>query len=152
MSEILASNGGPWGERSRSRRELIRGAALLLAGGCALAAGLYQLDGPRGTLTRSTFEPYVGQRFGLRSSAGGASGLELFKVRALRLGPSATTQADGDENFSLLFRGPLAEPLEQGVHELEKRPLGTLAIFLVPMLPEADARYYEGIFNRYVPN
>ena len=152
MSEILAIGGSAWGDRSRSRRELIRDGALLLAGGCALAAGLYQLDGGRGTLTRSTFEPYVGQRFRLRSSSAGANGLELFKVRALRLGPSTSTQANRDENFSLLFRGPLAEPLEQGVHDLEHRRLGEVAIFLVPMLPEADARYYEGIFNRYVPN
>jgi hypothetical protein len=147
-----------WGEQRWSRRELMRAGAFVIAGGCALTAGLSQLESIGGsvgspTLVRSTFEPLVGERFGLSSSGSGPGpdGLELFKVRPLRFGPTAA-QPGGQDSFSLLFRGPLADSLEQGVYTLEHHRVGELAVFLVPMWPEHDALYYEGVFNRSVPN
>ena len=49
--------------------------------------------------------------------------------------------------FSLLFRGPAAHLLAQGIHSLENPGLGPLAIFLVPVSSDGQIAHYEAVFN-----
>jgi len=128
----------------------------MLGGSCVLAAAIYEVASlrrpPAGTaLVRSSFEPYVGEQFSVRTSTRNAHALQLFKVRSLGSDHNTGSVPIDDENFSLLFRGPVGDPLDQGVFDVEHRSLQAAAILIVPMRPEADARYYEAIFNRSLP-
>lgn len=52
------------------------------------------------------------------------------------------------EQFSLLFRGPLEAPLEQGLHPFEHVQLGQFELFIVPVARTDEGFEYEAIFNR----
>jgi hypothetical protein len=52
------------------------------------------------------------------------------------------------ENFSLLFRGPLAPVLPQCIYRLTHDTLGSMEIFLVPVGPDGEGMQYEAVFNR----
>jgi hypothetical protein len=49
--------------------------------------------------------------------------------------------------FSLVFRGPLEQPLEQGLYPMTHAALGAESLFLVPIGREADGFRYEAVFN-----
>lgn len=57
-------------------------------------------------------------------------------------GPDGATR----QQFSLLFRGPPDPQLSQGLWELEHDGMGELALFLVPLGPDADGPRYEAAF------
>jgi hypothetical protein len=52
------------------------------------------------------------------------------------------------EQFSLLFRGPLAPHCTQGIHSLQHDKLGELSLFLVPIGPDGEGMRYQAIFSR----
>lgn len=52
------------------------------------------------------------------------------------------------EQFSLLFTGPLDLFLPQGIYRLEHDQLGTIDLFLVPIGKDGDGYQYEAVFNR----
>jgi hypothetical protein len=52
--------------------------------------------------------------------------------------------------FSLVFRGPLDQPLEQGMYPMTHEKMGTESLFLVPIAREADGFHYEAVFNNLV--
>jgi hypothetical protein len=53
--------------------------------------------------------------------------------------------------FSLFFHGPPASLLSQGIYALAHETLGTLALFIVPVLGSNHERIvYEACFNRRV--
>jgi len=68
--------------------------------------------------------------------------LELVQVDAL---PSAP----GQEQLSVIFRGPIDVPLPQSIYNLEHEKLGQFGLFLVPVGMEAEGRLYEAFFNRF---
>lgn len=49
--------------------------------------------------------------------------------------------------FSVLYRGPLRRFLPQGLYPLDHPDLGTLEIFIVPVLRDPDGYYYEAVFD-----
>jgi len=53
------------------------------------------------------------------------------------------------EQFSLLFRGPLAPILPKAIHRLENADLGKLDVFLVAVGPEDGGQVYQAVFNRF---
>lgn len=57
---------------------------------------------------------------------------------------SATPAGDGG---SLVFEGPLDQPLEQATYELAHPDLDDGVLFIVPIRMTAEARSYEAIFN-----
>ncbi len=143
--------GFPTGSSEVSRRAFMRGAAGVLLGGLAVASGVDSLGGlpiaaAAPVLGRATFDKCVGQTF--RVSAGSQRSLTLFKTRPLRFGQPATQPPAGQDSFGLLFKGPAGMPLEQGVYTLDHKSTGKFTVLVAPMRPEADARYYEVIFNR----
>jgi hypothetical protein len=56
----------------------------------------------------------------------------------------------GQEQFSILFRGPLQPFLQQMTYELKHDALGDVSIFLVPVRKDAEFMYYEAVFNRFI--
>jgi hypothetical protein len=53
------------------------------------------------------------------------------------------------EQFSLMFTGPLAVPPRQAIYSLEHPVLGTFDLFLVPVAQNADSFGYEAVINRF---
>lgn len=71
----------------------------------------------------------------------------------LRLASVSDEQRLGEfQQFSLYFHGPPAALLTQGIYLLDHDVIGTLALFLVPILGSNQERIvYEACFNRRVP-
>ena len=69
--------------------------------------------------------------------------VELVSVSDLRETPR-------QRMFSLVFRGPLDQPLEQGMYPITHAKMGTESLFLVPIAREADGFHYEAVFNNLV--
>lgn len=70
---------------------------------------------------------------------------ELVEVRGLK----THTRREDKSPFSLLFQGPLGEPLPQRTYRLRNDTLGEIEIFLVPLGPDEDgkAMIYESVFT-----
>lgn len=83
------------------------------------------------------------------------AGLSTIKLLLVAATPFAATMPDAEdaanEKFSLLFRGPVRQPLEQDTYRFEHPRLGRLFIFIVPAgWPDPAHRHYEAIFDRPV--
>ena len=52
------------------------------------------------------------------------------------------------EQFSLLFRGPLAPHCAQGIYSLQHDKLGELSLFLVPVGADGEGMRYQAVFSR----
>lgn len=91
-------------------------------------------------LSLADFLPSVGSSF----ARVGEPAVSLSLVSASKIGQGHPNRV---EPFCLLFEGPRELSLEQGMHELECGPLGTLGIFVVPVGLSPTGRLYEAIFN-----
>ena len=49
--------------------------------------------------------------------------------------------------FSILFRAPKETNLPQGIYQVEHEKMGTLELFLVPIMPDEKGSLYESVFN-----
>lgn len=102
-------------------------------------------------LTCATFTPLVGESF-TATRDGVSVALELIEANVTQLKP-----IDGRSRgkagfvrrdpFALLFRGPAAPPLQQGLHHFAHPALGELQIFVVPVGPGESGLLYEAVFN-----
>jgi hypothetical protein len=90
----------------------------------------------------SDFAPLVNSRFRIHLDSSKYFDLELIEANDL--------SHPGQEQFSLIFRGPLNGPTAQQVFDIEHDSLGKLNLFLVPISIEKDGVRYEAIFNRFV--
>jgi hypothetical protein len=72
--------------------------------------------------------------------------LELTLIE-LREGRSTARQ----EQFALLFLGPLAILLEQRMWPIQHATLGEFDLFLVPVGRDPQGMQYEAVFNRFIP-
>jgi hypothetical protein len=141
--------------RRISRRDFFQTVGVAVAGSVLFASGIEQLGATPArlaapVLARSAFARHVGDVFRIAGESAGVVALELFKVRDLR---SARSQAvrgrvlDPERSFSILFRGPADRALDQATYEFEHDRMGRFGLFIAPMRPEQDSRYYEAIFN-----
>jgi Domain of unknown function (DUF6916) len=92
-------------------------------------------------LTREGLLEQLNSKFLMRLPDAEPLELELVSVTEL---PSAP----GQDQFSVIFRGPLAAPLAQGIFQLEHPQFGTFGIFLVPLGRDQQGVQYEALFNR----
>jgi hypothetical protein len=69
--------------------------------------------------------------------------VELLMVGATDSGTTAR-----QEQFSIVFRGPLDVFLEQRMYELKHPRMGEFALLLVPIKRDQEGFYYEASFNR----
>ncbi len=49
--------------------------------------------------------------------------------------------------FSILFRAPKDTNLPQSIYNVEHDKMGTLELFLVPIMPDEKGSLYESVFN-----
>lgn len=89
------------------------------------------------------FAENLNTTFALQHPLWGNVTVELVSVSDLRETPR-------QRMFSLVFRGPLDQPLEQGLHPMTHAAMGTESLFLVPIAREADGFRYEAVFNNLV--
>jgi len=57
---------------------------------------------------------------------------------------------DRQQQFSLIFHGPVDAPPRQGIYQLQHSSLGALDLFLVPVARDATGLAYEAVINRFV--
>lgn len=96
-------------------------------------------------LTAERFQAHLGTRFRVVPSTASDFEVELYEVALHEPhdGPRA-------QPFSLRFRdgrGLRTSALPQQIFQLEHPALGTMAIFLVPIGPDAQGMCYEAVFN-----
>lgn len=70
---------------------------------------------------------------------------EDFTLAGVPVTLTAATPAQG--GGSLVFEGPLDDPLEQATHPLTHPELGAGDLFVVPVGASATGRAYEAVFN-----
>lgn len=96
--------------------------------------------------TYDDFADRVGEQFHVRLPAG--ERLTLHLAEATERSEPGAPGPDGSarQQFTLLFRGPADPQLGQGVWELGHDELAGLALFLVPLGPDAEGPRYESVF------
>lgn len=93
----------------------------------------------------------VGTNFDVHGAGVGPVALSLVEACGLRRNErrGAVTDTTDAEGFSLLFQGPAGRSLPQATYTFKHHQLGTLAMFMVPVLPREGAhRYYQVVFNQ----
>lgn len=158
MTDSLSSNNMLDGERSISRREFVKVAGAMGAGGTLWALSNHSVLSTLATqrlpaaLVRSTFLRHLGETFQVQLESAGALSVRLVEVRDLRSGDARGAKAQASKHkencFSILFHGPGDRLLEQRTYYFEHRELGEFPLFIVPVGPLTDEAYYEAIFNR----
>lgn len=93
-------------------------------------------------LSEKTFRENLNTRFGV------SIGDETVELELIEINDLGTTPKQ--EQFSILFRGPLRPVLEQMTYEMKHENLGDVAIFIVPVRQDTAFTYYEAVFNRFV--
>ena len=94
-------------------------------------------------LTRDAFAENLNTTLTVNLGQDGAIRMDLVEVSKLR-------EAGRQRMYSLLFRGPLEQPLQQGIYRFKHARLGEFDLFLVPVGKEADGMRYEAVFNNLV--
>jgi hypothetical protein len=89
-----------------------------------------------------TFSEHLNTAFQVPVAGGAPILLELFEVTDRNDSPRL-------EQFSLIFRGPMATPIRQGLYRLDHEKLGEVELFLVPIGPNEERFCYQAIFNRF---
>jgi len=93
------------------------------------------------SLTHEAFAQHANTRFQVRTDQAVPLELELIEVSELKVYPD-------QEEFALVFRGPLNAFLGQGIRVLRHEQMGQFEIFLVPIRQDEHGFYYEAVFNR----
>lgn len=92
-------------------------------------------------LHKKDFDPHINSTFEIHFEDGGCVELEL-----------ATCQDDsleGQEAFSMIFKGPKDKPLPQRTYNIKHDKMGVIQLFLVPVMsPYKDTLAYQCVFNR----
>jgi hypothetical protein len=96
-------------------------------------------------LTKAMFSENLNTKFRIYPE-----GSEPFEVELIEL--TEVNTSPRQEQFSLLFRGPLNIFLNQSIYKMEHDQIGTFELFLVPIRQDQDGFYYEAIFNRLIKN
>ncbi|MDP3899289.1 MAG: hypothetical protein Q8Q62_21650 [Mesorhizobium sp.] len=95
-------------------------------------------------LTADHFTPHIGKSF---RTPGWQHPLVLESVDVMAI-PGSRSQDGFRQPFTLIFRGPPAEVLAEGFHEMESDGAGTFALYLIPVhtVPR-DRQNYQAVFN-----
>jgi hypothetical protein len=141
-----------------SRRTFIKIIGAALAGTAVLSLGgqasreIMLPEVLPGSLQRSTFAKYLGGTFQVQLDRSGEIALQLAQVRDLGVasGEAADhkTNDDREHAFSVLFRATGDRLLTQGTYQFRHERIGSFPLFVVPMAPLDEGRYYEAVFNR----
>ena len=94
-------------------------------------------------LKKETFGENLNTEFRVQLDSAETVNLELVEL-------SEGVSTPRQEQFSLMFRGPLEIPFDQGVRNVEHDKMGAFVLFLVPIARNPDGMVYEAVFNRFV--
>ncbi len=92
-------------------------------------------------LTHEEFSQHTNSKFHVQIDETSIVELELTEVSELKLRPQ-------QEEFEIMFRGPLDKFLGQGTRSFSHTAMGQFELFLVPVSQDDQGFYYEAIFNR----
>jgi hypothetical protein len=95
------------------------------------------------TWTQPALAAHLHTNFHVQHEREGVVELELIEVSDLQ-------RTARQEIYSIVFRGPLNQPLGQGMYQIEHVGLETGALFIVPIAREEDGYRYEAVFNHLV--
>jgi hypothetical protein len=100
-------------------------------------------------LRAGTFSTQLNTPFRIQLSPVTAMEVELVEVteKGVLDGQQRLTAAR-QERFSLVFRGPPEERLQQGMYQMQHDQLGAFDLFLVPVGRDHYGVYYEAVFNQ----
>lgn len=93
-------------------------------------------------LTHDAFTQNLNTKFHVSADDSSELDLELAEVSELKL---VKTQ----EQFAVIFRGPLDQFMVQGTRSFDHATLGQFELFIVPVKQDEQGYYYEAIFNRF---
>jgi hypothetical protein len=92
-------------------------------------------------LVKSSFDPYLNEKFEIHSESGDKLEVELVEVS-----DHSNEHIDG---FSVIFRGPLENVFHQDTYKVTHNKMGEISLFLGPIIyGKTDATYYESVFSR----
>ena len=94
------------------------------------------------SLTHENFAAQLNTNFRVQVGEANAVDLILSEVSELKTSPS-------QEQFSIVFRGPLEVFLGQGGRQFEHDEMGRFDLFIVPINKNDNGFYYEAVFNRF---
>lgn len=90
--------------------------------------------------TLQEFLEVVNTRFEIRVEDGEPVDFTLVKC-------DSVISNEQQECYSLLFRGPAAQPPVQAIYSLKNDQLGRLELLLVPVKRDEDGLYFEAVIN-----
>ena len=93
------------------------------------------------SLTHENFAAHLNTKFRVQADEANAVELVLAEVSELKTSP-------GQEQFAIVFRGPLEVFLGQGTRQFEHDEMGQFNLFLVPVNQDDNGFSYEAVFNR----
>lgn len=93
------------------------------------------------SLTHEEFSKHGNSKFRIDLDEKTGVEVELIEVSEVKLYPR-------QEEFGIVFRGPLDGFLGQGVRRFKHEQMGDFELFIVPIRQDAEGYYYEAIFNR----
>ena len=93
------------------------------------------------SLTHETFTQHANTKFQIRLDDNNGVEVELIDVSELKLYPR-------QEQFAIVFRGPLHIFLGQGMRSFTHDQMGRFELFIVPIKQDEKGFYYEAVFNR----
>ena len=96
--------------------------------------------------TAEEFKQYLNTPFRVQVNAAKPIDLTLVGVEAR---PSAETEEQGMERFSVFFSGSPEFLLPQSMYRLAHPEMGEFDVFLVAIAHEPDGYRYEAVYNYY---
>ena len=93
------------------------------------------------SLTQEEFSQHANSKFQVVVDQDNSVELELTHVSELKIYPA-------QEEFTIVFRGPLNAYLGQGARTFKHERMGEFIIFIVPIAQDAQGYEYEAVFNR----
>jgi hypothetical protein len=100
-------------------------------------------------LTRTAYSGLEGTNFTIETGARPVV-LRLESVSDVAGAASRRALVGSDDAFSLRFSGPLAAPLDSGIHTLHHPSLGSFELFSSPVDAPDEDRHYEVVVDRSV--
>jgi len=143
-----------------SRRGLLKGLFWAILGGAmatsdllflpkkSVAYPMWKGDKPMSTFTSKMFADFVGESFHVEQKSRGKLIADLIEVSDNTGAGPNNKNSNQIDCFSILFRAPLDQPLEQNTYNFFHKKIGTFPLFIVPIGLDEKGRLYEAVFNR----
>ena len=74
--------------------------------------------------------------------------LDGEQIQLVLISISHLKKTEKQEEFSIMFRGPLDHPLPQAIHQFRHANMGDFPLFIVPTSKGDEGYQYQAIFNR----